>query len=76
MEKELSIIKRADEFLQIFKKGEEFTKELLRENERLRFRIVQLEEAFRRVEDEGHIKQYEERIRTIEDALSSLTRLS
>ncbi len=72
MEKELSMIKRAEEFLQIFKKGEEFTKELLRENERLRFRIVQLEEALRRTEEEGSIKKYEERIRTIEDALSSL----
>ena len=28
------IEKKADEFLQIFKKGEEFTQELLKENER------------------------------------------
>jgi transcriptional regulator with GAF, ATPase, and Fis domain len=36
---------RAEEFLQIFKKGAEFTQNLLKENERLRFQIVKLEEA-------------------------------
>lgn len=41
---------RAEEFLQIFKKGAEFTKELLRENERLRFRTLELEESRRVVE--------------------------
>lgn len=35
---------RAEEFLQVFKKGAEFTQELMRENERLRYRILQLEE--------------------------------
>lgn len=39
------VLNRADEFLQLFKKGAEFTQELLRENERLRFTIVQLQEA-------------------------------
>jgi len=72
MEKELSLTKMAEEFLQVFKKGEEFTKELLRENEKLRFRIVQLEETLRQAEDEGRIRQYKERIRVMEDALSSL----
>ena len=36
----------AEEFLQLFKKGAEFTQDLLKENERLRFRILQLEEVF------------------------------
>lgn len=36
---------RAEEFLQIFKKGAEFTQDLLRENERLRYRVLQLENA-------------------------------
>jgi len=40
-------VKRADEFLQVFKKGAEFTQELLKENERLRFRIVKLEEKLK-----------------------------
>ena len=42
------ILNRADEFLQMFKKGAEFTQELLRENERLRYTIIQLQEAIPR----------------------------
>jgi len=38
---------RADEFLQLFKKGAEFTQDLLRENERLRYRMLQLEEQLK-----------------------------
>lgn len=40
---------KAEEFLQIFRKGEEFTQEVLKENERLRFKLVQLEEENRKV---------------------------
>ncbi len=40
-------VSRADEFLQVFKKGAEFTQDLLKENERLRFRTVKLEEALK-----------------------------
>lgn len=36
---------KAEEFLQMFKKGAEFTQELLKENERLRYQILQLNEA-------------------------------
>ncbi len=35
---------RAEEFLQVFKKGAEFTQELLKENERLRFQVLKLQE--------------------------------
>ncbi len=35
---------RAEEFLQVFKKGAEFTQGLLKENERLRFRVLELEQ--------------------------------
>ncbi len=38
---------RADEFLQMFKKGAEFTQELLRENERLRLRAIEIEELLK-----------------------------
>lgn len=38
---------KADEFLQMFKKGAEFTQDLLKENERLRYRILQMEEQLR-----------------------------
>lgn len=40
-------LNRADDFLQLFKKGAEFTQDLLKENERLRFRIVKLEESLK-----------------------------
>lgn len=38
---------RADEFMQMFKKGAEFTQDLLKENERLRYRMVKLEESLK-----------------------------
>src|SRR5512133_3967281 len=34
---------RGEEFLQVFKKGAEFTQDLLKENERLRYRVLELE---------------------------------
>lgn len=43
-EKGLSFSKSGEEILQILRKGAEFTQELLKENEKLRFRLVQLEE--------------------------------
>jgi hypothetical protein len=46
-----SIASRAEEFLQAFKRGAEFTHELLRENERLRYRVVQLEGKLREAEE-------------------------
>jgi len=39
-----NLFHRGEEFLNIFKRGAEFTKELLHENERLRRRIVEAEE--------------------------------
>ncbi|AMV72009.1 GAF domain-containing protein [Desulfuromonas carbonis] len=39
--------KKGEEFLQIFKKGAEFTQDLLKENERLRFQLLELEQAAR-----------------------------
>ena len=40
-----SLVEKKEEFLQIFKKGAEFTQELLKENERLRYKLAQLEEG-------------------------------
>ena len=34
---------RAEKFLELFNKGKEFTEELLKENQRLRYRIAALE---------------------------------
>ena len=65
-----SIASRAEEFLQVFKRGAEFTQELLRENERLRYRLVQLEESVREAE-KGPVSGTEEhllqRVRELEE---------
>jgi transcriptional regulator with GAF, ATPase, and Fis domain len=42
-DEEVGLHSKAEEFLQIFKKGAEFTQQLLKENERLRYRLLQLE---------------------------------
>ena len=73
MERETGILKKAEEFLQIFKKGEEFTKDLIKENERLRFKIAQLEEAIQNTGNEEKIVLYEERIKLLDQEVSSLT---
>lgn len=60
---------RAEEFLQIFKKGAEFSQELLRENERLRFRTLDLEESLRnagRETDSGNEERLASRIEELE----------
>ncbi|MBI1920217.1 MAG: GAF domain-containing protein [Geobacter sp.] len=41
---EKGVLSRGEEFLQVFKKGAEFTQEIMKENERLRYRILELEE--------------------------------
>ncbi len=46
-DEENDIVGRANEFMQVFKKGAEFTQDLLKENERLRFRVVKLEESLK-----------------------------
>lgn len=45
MEDEKQLVNRAEEFLQLFKKGAEFTQDLLKENERLRFQVLELEQG-------------------------------
>lgn len=47
MDDEKGVSNRAEEFLQLFKKGADFTQDLLKENERLRYRVLQLEEELR-----------------------------
>src|SRR5262245_9588846 len=39
----LSIFQKSEELVQMLRKGRAFTEELMRENERLRYRVVQLE---------------------------------
>src|SRR5574340_791377 len=72
MERETSIGKKADEFLQMFRKGEEFTKEILKENEKLRYKIVELEGLIEKSGDNARTRLYEDRIRLLEGELDSL----
>jgi transcriptional regulator with GAF, ATPase, and Fis domain len=70
MEKDPALIsKKVEEFLQVFKKGEEFTQELLKENEKLRYRIAQLEEMTKFTDREGSFRSrtLEERIKFLEE---------
>lgn len=72
MEKEAGFLKKADEFLQIFKRGEEFTKELIKENERLRFKVAQLEETVEKSGNEERVRLYEDRLKMLEEEINSL----
>jgi transcriptional regulator with GAF, ATPase, and Fis domain len=75
MDKEpASITKKVEEFLQVFKKGEEFTQELLKENEKLRYKVAQLEELTKFSGKEGDFKMHtlEEKVRFLEDENKSL----
>jgi transcriptional regulator with GAF, ATPase, and Fis domain len=73
MEKESGISKKADEFLQIFKRGEEFTKELIKENERLRFRIAQLEETLQQAGNPEKMRICEDRIKMLQEEIQSIS---
>ncbi|UCG78760.1 MAG: GAF domain-containing protein [Nitrospirota bacterium] len=65
-------MKSHDEFLQMFRKGEEFTKELLKENEKLRYRLAEAEETLKQTSDDAKVKLYEDRIKLLDDELTSL----
>ncbi len=57
---------RGEEFMQAFKKGAEFTQELLKENERLRFRTIELEESVRAGGGEADSSLLEEKVKKLE----------
>lgn len=57
---------RAEEFLQVFKKGTEFTQGLLKENERLRFRVLELEQQHRAEAPSVELQQLRERLQRVE----------
>jgi hypothetical protein len=70
--------RKAEKFLDLFNKGKEFTEELLRENQRLRFRIATLEtapentEEVHRLREQVHLLEEEnrrmmERFRLVEE---------
>ncbi len=70
MEKEpAAISKKVEEFLQVFKKGEEFTQELLKENEKLRYKLAKFEEVtkFSGREESFKFHSLEERVKFLEE---------
>ncbi len=72
------LIGRGEDFLQVFKKGAEFTQELLKENERLRYNMVQLEEQVRAAGGEGggSSKALEVKVKQLEEEKEAiLTRI-
>jgi nitrate/nitrite-specific signal transduction histidine kinase len=60
---------KAEEFLQIFYKGAEFTKELMQENEKLRYKLLQLEEQ---VKSQCSDPLIQERIEKMEQEINTL----
>ena len=64
------IFSRADEFLQVFKKGAEFTQELLKENERLRYKVVKLEEevnGLKRFSRDNLVEELNKKVQELEE---------
>ena len=84
--KDSAILERGQEFLEMFRKGQEFTQDLLRENERLRYRMIQMEERLKeKLRDDSGGQQgpevekirnklalYESRLKELEEKLSQV----
>jgi nitrate/nitrite-specific signal transduction histidine kinase len=64
--------KQGPEFLHMFLKAKEFTEELLKENERLRFKIASLEARGDAAPDEERARELRDRIRELEAKLAEL----
>jgi len=68
--------KKGQEFFQMFLKAKEFTEEVLRENERLRFKVAHLETASgpstAAEPDDGRVRELTGRIRELETRLTEL----
>ncbi|MEW6585643.1 MAG: GAF domain-containing protein [Nitrospirota bacterium] len=64
--------KSADEFFQMFRRGAEFTKNLIKENESLKSRVAKLEAGKGQSGDEKKIRLYEGKIRIIHDEFKAL----
>src|SRR5581483_2609714 len=73
--KENDLSKKAEDFLRIFRKGEEFTQELLKENERLRYKIIKLEEernGLVELSNNPQVEKLRERLAEVEEERSRL----
>lgn len=68
---------RAEEFLQVFKKGAEFTQGLLKENERLRYRLLEVEQQLRSVEPSSELQLLKDRlVQAVKEKNEILERIS
>ncbi len=63
--------KKGQEFFQIFLKVKEFTEDLLKENERLRFKIASLESGMPAGSDE-QVRGLQQRVRELEERLADM----
>ncbi len=64
--------KKGQDFLQIVSKAKEFTEELLKENERLRFKIVSLESGGAKGGTEGRMHELQTRLHDLEEKLAEV----
>lgn len=63
------------EFLQLIQRGAEFTEEVIKENERLRYRIAELESRpATSVADDGLVRELMEKVRRLEEERESMAR--
>ncbi len=69
-----ALSKKVEDFMNVFKKGEEFTHELLKQNETLRFKIAQLEGGTPQSDPVSgtHLNTLEQRLQTLEEENKSL----
>jgi putative methionine-R-sulfoxide reductase with GAF domain len=64
--------KKGQDFLQIVTRAKEFTEELLKENERLRFKVAALETSGASGGSEHRIRELSKRVRELEERLAEL----
>ena len=81
-----SLFDKGEEFLEIFRKGQEFTLDLLKDNEQLRYRVVKLEESLKSRPDKPaprlsgdkyeelarKVALYERKLRELEEKLNEV----
>lgn len=72
MDKKKSVFNKSQEFLEIFNSGKQFIEEILKENERLRFRILQLEEQLDRPEKDDLIEQLQKKAARLEEKVRKM----
>ena len=63
---------KGHEFLQIVGKAKEFTEELLKENERLRFRLANLETGGAPGAEGDRVRELQQRVRELEERLAEM----